>query len=70
LHQICNHYYHSFLHLRFSYSTFLQACTALSPDDQLRILQNKWNKNKMNAVMSKEDSETIKYYLNEVSVDV
>jgi len=50
----------------FSYTSFLQVCTALSPEEQLNILKNKWNKEKKNKIISKEDNERINYYLNEV----
>lgn len=49
-----------------SYSSFLQACTAYSPDEQLNILKDKWSGVKNNEVISKEDNEIIQYYLNEV----
>lgn len=49
-----------------SYTSFLQVCTALSPDEQLNILINKWNKEKSNKDISEEDNERIKYYLNKV----
>lgn len=39
----------------------------MSPDEQLNILKNKRNKEKIDEVMSKEDNEIISYYLNEVS---
>jgi len=46
----------------------LQACVTMSPDKQLNILKETWQKRKnVEVVMSKEDKETIKYYLNEVS---
>lgn len=45
----------------------LQACTAMSPDEQLNILKDMWQKEKnVEIVISKEDNETIAYYLNEV----
>jgi len=45
----------------------LQACTAMSPDQQLNILKDMWRKEKnVEIVISKEDNETIAYYLNEV----
>lgn len=51
----------------FSYSSFLQTCTALSPDEQLSILKDTQNKkNNNNETMSNEDWEIIQYYLNEV----
>ncbi|VVC42221.1 Dynein heavy chain, coiled coil stalk,P-loop containing nucleoside triphosphate hydrolase,Dynein heavy [Cinara cedri] len=48
-----------------SYSSFLQACTALNPDDQLTILKNIRSQEKKNEVMSKKDDEIINYYLKE-----
>lgn len=51
----------------YSYSSFSQACTAMSPDDQLCILKDIWNKEKSNAIISKEDKEIIKYYFHQVS---
>lgn len=43
----------------------------MSPDEQLNILKDIWQKQKkVKNVMSKEDNETIKYYLNEVSIDI
>jgi len=45
----------------------LQACTAMSPDKQLNILKDMWRKEKnVEIVISKEDNETIAYYLDEV----
>jgi len=46
----------------------LHACIAMSPDEQLNILKDMWQEQKNSEiVMSKEDIETINYYLNEVS---
>lgn len=56
--------------LPLSYSSFSQACTALSPDDQLTILRDKWIKENNDRVMSEKDNEIIQYYLNEVSHDL
>ncbi|XP_060849585.1 uncharacterized protein LOC132928738 [Rhopalosiphum padi] len=43
----------------------LQACIAMSPDQQLNILKDMWRKKKSAEVaICKEDNETIKYYLN------
>jgi len=40
----------------------------MSPDEQLNVLKDMWKKQKtVEVVMRKEDDETIKYYLNEVS---
>jgi len=40
----------------------------MSPDEQLNVLKDMWKKQKnVEIVMRKEDIETIKYYLNEVS---
>lgn len=50
----------------FSYSSFLQACTTLTPDDQLHILKNAWAKEKTNTVINEKDERIIKYYLTEV----
>lgn len=46
----------------------LQACIAMSPDEQLNKLKNMWRKQKCVEIATcKEDNEIIKYYLNEVS---
>jgi len=45
----------------------IRACTAMGPDEQLNILKDMWRKEKnIKIVISKEDNETIVYYLNEV----
>jgi hypothetical protein len=45
----------------------LQACIAMSPDQQLNILKDMWRKQKsVEVAICKEDNETIKYYLNKV----
>jgi len=39
----------------------------MSPDKQLNILKDMWRKEKnIEIIISKEDNETIAYYLNEV----
>ncbi|XP_025198734.1 LOW QUALITY PROTEIN: dynein heavy chain 3, axonemal-like [Melanaphis sacchari] len=44
----------------------LQACIAMSPDEQLNILKDLWRKQKsVEIAICKEDKEKIKYYLNE-----
>jgi len=49
----------------------LHACIAMSPDEQLNILKDLWQKQKnVEIVMSKEENETIKYYLNEMSINI
>jgi len=46
----------------------LHACKAMSPDEQLNVLKDMWKKQENIEIgMRKEDIETIKYYLNEVS---
>jgi len=52
-----------------SYRSFLQACTALSPDDQLHILKHMREKENTNSIMNKKDYEILKYYLTEVILD-
>lgn len=52
-----------------SYRSFLQACTALSPDNQLHILKQMWEKENTNSIMNKKDYGILKYYLTEVILD-
>jgi len=40
----------------------------MSPDEQLNVLKDMWRKQEnVKIAMRKEDIETVKYYLNEVS---
>lgn len=49
-----------------SYRSFLQACTALSPDEQLRILKHTQEKENTNSNLNEKDCEILKYYMTEV----
>lgn len=56
------------LHSFFSFSSFLQASTALNPDDQLTVLKNIRRQEKKSDNLSEKDYEIINYYLNEVRI--
>ncbi|XP_050529641.1 dynein axonemal heavy chain 3 isoform X2 [Daktulosphaira vitifoliae] len=48
-----------------NYTTYLQTCRALYPEEQLEILKEEWNKENKNLTLIDKDKITIDYYLNE-----